>query len=121
MHPINCSLATSSPVNGFSTVRLETVNAQITTDVTLHLSNPSEFAAGVNFHTVDQTAVAGREFVAASGDVTFAPLQTTASISITILGDEVLEGNEAFLLVLHHNLWADLSDSVVTGTILDND
>ena len=88
---------------------------------TLNLSNPSEVAAGVSFYTVNQTAIAGQDYVASSGNVMFSPLQTTATISITILGDQVLESNEEFLLVLHQNLGANLSQSVVTGTIIDDD
>lgn len=42
-------------------------------------------------------------------------------ISITILNDTVFEGNETFLVFLEtSNMFLDISQSVVTVTILDN-
>jgi hypothetical protein len=41
----------------------------------------------VNFATANGTAVAGKDYVATSGTVTFAPGQTQATITVTVLAD----------------------------------
>jgi aryl-phospho-beta-D-glucosidase BglC (GH1 family) len=58
-----------------------------TASFTLTLSAASTQPVTVNFATADGTAVAGTDYVAQSGTVTFAPGQTQATIIVTILAD----------------------------------
>ena len=47
---------------------------------TVSLSNPSSAPISVNFATADGTALAASDYAAASGSISFAPLETTPSI-----------------------------------------
>ncbi len=51
----------------------------------------------VGYVTEDLTAVAGEDYVAASGTLIFAPGETTKTIDVTIIVDEYLEGDEQFM------------------------
>jgi Calx-beta domain/Pentapeptide repeats (8 copies) len=68
-------------------------------NVPLTLSEPTGKPITVDWRTVDSSATAGTDFVADSGQVTFAPGQTQASIPITILGDTESEPDELALIV----------------------
>ncbi len=63
--------------------------------VPVTLSNPSASAVTVDWHTLDTgaagIATAGVDYVAASGTVTFAPGETSKTVSITVNGDTVHE------------------------------
>jgi lysophospholipase L1-like esterase len=70
-----------------------------TVDVPVTLSNPSPLPATVQWNTHDGTALAPRDYVAASGTLTFAPGQTKGSITVTVNGDPAIEPDETFLVV----------------------
>ena len=50
----------------------------------------------VKYATVDGTAEAGQDYVATSGELTFAVGQATADIQVGILDDNLFEQNEHF-------------------------
>ena len=75
----------------------------------------------VNFATQDNTAVAGSDYTATSGTVTFAPGTTTRTVSVPILGDTILESNESFLLLLSSPVNAVISDGSAIGTITNDE
>ncbi len=79
--------------------------------------------ATVDFATLDVTAVAGSDYVATNGTLTFAVGQTSKSIAVEILNDEVPENDESFKVVLSNPTgFATLQapyEAVVT--IQDND
>jgi hypothetical protein len=68
--------------------------------VALSLSHPSAFTVTVDFTTNSGTATAGADYETTSGTVTFAPGEVTAQIIVTIYGDESVEGDETFQVVL---------------------
>lgn len=57
-------------------------------------------AGVVNWSTVDGTATAGSDYVAASGQVTFQDGETQKTVEITVNGDDVPEFDETFSLDL---------------------
>jgi beta-glucanase (GH16 family) len=57
-------------------------------------------AVTVHYETVDDTAVAGRDYVRASGTVTFPAGTTTRSIPLSVRGDATLEDHELFAVQL---------------------
>jgi len=59
--------------------------------VVLRLSNASRQAITAHWTTTDGTATAGNDYLAASGDVTFAPNQTAQQIVITTLAGTTAE------------------------------
>ncbi len=76
-------------------------------------------ATTVNYSTANGTASSGDDYQAAAGQVTFAPGQTQATVSVTILGDEMVESDETILLnVTGATLVAPAQG---TGTIVNND
>ncbi len=87
----------------------------------LSLSAPSAVPMTVAYSTADGTAVAGRDFTATSGTVTFAPGATKAEISVAVIGDAATESSETFSLVLSAPQGATLAQANAVGTILDDD
>lgn len=83
---------------------------------TVSLSGPREQTVTVNFATQDGSAVAGQDYVAANGTVTFAPGETTHTIAVTITADAPPEADEQFTLVLSNPVNAAVRRA--TGTCL---
>ncbi len=68
------------------------------------------------------TAVAGADYTAASGTLTFNPGQTSRTLPVSVLGDLMDEENETFLVTLSNPKNAALGiKSQGIGTIEDND
>jgi probable HAF family extracellular repeat protein len=88
---------------------------------TLTLSAPSDVAVTVNFATANGTAKSGEDYNAQSGTVTFAPGQTSRTISIVVKGDRKRESSETFFVNLTSGAGALLLDSQGKGTILNDD
>lgn len=90
---------------------------------TLTLSAPAAQAVTVNWTTTNGTATGGRDYVRASGRVTFTPGQTTQTLRVAVLGDRLREAHEAFYVTLSNPVGGRLSDSAwrAIGTILDDD
>jgi hypothetical protein len=68
--------------------------------VTLRVRKKARSRIKVRFRTVSGTAVAGRDFVAASGHVTIRKHKRSATIRLRILDDAVHEGTEYFYVKL---------------------
>ena len=78
-------------------------------------------SSSVDFTTIDGTATAGADYVAASGTLQFLAGETTGTISVEIIGDTDIEPNEAFTVQLSNPTNAFVADGQGTGTILDDD
>jgi hypothetical protein len=84
---------------GYTTVtegNTGTVNATVT--VTLSAAYDQEVR--VDYATVNGTATEGTDYRATTGTLTFAPGQTTATITVPVYGDRVAEGDEYFYVQL---------------------
>ena len=76
----------------------------------------------VAYTTVDKTAFAGADFTAVSGSLTFAPGETSKTISVPITNDALGEDNETFNVKMTTATNGVLgSSALATGTILAND
>jgi hypothetical protein len=76
----------------------------------------------VSYATRDGTAtVADNDYLAAAGTITFAPGETSQIVGVTVVGDNRLEPDETFELVLSAPVNAILRRSTATGTILDDE
>jgi ELWxxDGT repeat protein len=91
-----------------------------TVEFTLTLSSPAQAALTVSYQTVDATAVAGLDYVAQSGTVTFVPGGQSAVASVPLLSDLVDEPDETFLLRLTPGT-AGVADAEAVGVIQDDD
>lgn len=86
------------------------------------LNTASSTPVTVNYATRDGTASAGSDYVAKSGTLTFAKAQTSAILSIQVIGDGIKEKNETFILELSNpQVPYGLSVPVGTGTIRNDD
>ena len=94
-----------------------------TTDATfaVSLSEASSQTVTVNFATADGTATAGTDFQSSSGTLTFAPGDTSKTVSVPIIDDIVDEPDEIFLVNLSNPTNATISDARGEGTITDDD
>jgi len=88
---------------------------------TVTLSAAAAGSVDVAYATADGTATAGSDYVSSSGTLVFAAGETTKTIPVTINGDETVESDETFTLVLSNPSGATLGTSVATGTITNDD
>lgn len=86
------------------------------------LSSAAEQTTTVSYGTVNGTAtVAGGDYVAKTGTISFRAGQRTAMVSVGIRGDRTVEADETFRVVLSSATAATLGRTTATGTILDDD
>jgi uncharacterized repeat protein (TIGR01451 family) len=90
-------------------------------DFTVSLSASSIFPVTVNYSTADSTAVTPADFQPAGGVVTFAPGQTTKTVSVLVNGDNTTEPNESFVVNLYNPTQGAVTDSQGLGTITNDD
>ena len=87
----------------------------------VRLSAASGLAVTVSYRTVDGTAVAGSDYKSASGELRFEPGETTQTVSVETLADELAEDTEQFTVELSAPLGATVADGIGEGTISDDD
>ena len=92
-----------------------------TAEFTVRLSATSGRAVTVSYRTMDGTAVAGSDYKSASGELRFEPGETTQTVTVETLADELAEDTEQFTVELSAPLGATVADGVGEGTISDDD
>jgi chitinase len=102
--------------------RVEGRNGKTLVVFTVTLSAPSATPVKVNYVTADGTARAGEDYEAATGTLTFAPGETTKTLTIKVKGDQKKEADETFFV----DLFGSSSNSLLLnsrgiGTILNDD
>lgn len=90
-------------------------------DLQVKLSRDIATAVSVNYSTANGTAIATKDYTAASGTLTFQPGETSRTISITLKTDRKREPNETFYVQLSGAAGADIADGAATVTILNDD
>lgn len=119
------TLTAGTAVEGFiltssQPVVTENDNGTKTLTYLLTLNKAPTSQVTVNYQTTDAgTAAAGDDFQVVAGQVTFAPDQTTATVSVTVYGDTIVEADETVVLRLSGSKLVASVDAV--GTIRDND
>jgi len=106
---------------GFASESVSVVENAGTRTLTVNLSTASDTPVTVQYATSDGSAVAGADYTAQSGTLTFNVGVTSQTISIPILDDSVVEGDETFTVQLSNAAGAGLGLNVVTVTITDDD
>ncbi len=99
----------------------ETREATLRFVVTLSRALPE--AVTVRYATADGTAMAGDDYTATSGTLTFAADETSQTVSVAVLNDTHDEGSETMTLTLSDPSPArvKLADAEATGTITNTD
>ena len=92
-----------------------------TVDFTVTLSRASSGTVTVGYATADGTATAGQDYTAASGTLTFAPGETSGSVSVSVLDDTHDDDGETFTLRLSNASGGRVTDDSATGTIENSD
>lgn len=87
----------------------------------VHLSAPSGFTTRVQFATSDGTALAGSDYRAGTGTVTFAPGVTTGQVNVVLLTNRIAEPTETFFVTLSAPTLLTIDRAQATGTIVDDD
>ena len=64
----------------------------------ISLSRPAPAAFSMTYTTVDGSALAGQDYVAKSGTLNFVAGQTTAGVSVDVIGDAMIEPSDFFTL-----------------------
>ncbi|MEH2220223.1 MAG: Calx-beta domain-containing protein [Nostoc sp.] len=114
----------SQPTISISDVSVTEGNTGTTTNAnfTISLSNPSYQQITVNYNTSDGTAEAtDSDYNSALGTITFAPGETSKTLSIGVIGDNKFETNEAFSVNLSSATNATITDSLGVASIINDD
>ena len=110
------------PALSINSVSLNEGNRGLTNfTFTVSLSAASSRTINVQYATQDGSALAGSDYRAASGTLSFSPGVTSQTITISIYGDRTYEANETFSLNLSNPTNAALATAQGTGTILNDD
>ncbi|MEG3437100.1 Calx-beta domain-containing protein [Pannus brasiliensis CCIBt3594] len=88
---------------------------------TLNLDKAFAQAVTVNYATANGTATAGSDYNATSGTVTFNAGETSKTVSVGVLGDTIVEGNETFTLALSNATNATIARAIGTATVQNDD
>ncbi|MEC4813836.1 MAG: Calx-beta domain-containing protein [Scytonema sp. PMC 1069.18] len=89
---------------------------------TVTLSAASNQIITVNYGTADGTAtLADNDYTSVAGTLTFAPGETTKTISVATTDDTKAEANETFVFNIAAASGATIADSQTVTTIYDND
>lgn len=78
--------------------------------ITVNRTGGSDGKVMVNYATAPGTAIAGSDFTATMGTLTFADGQTSATITVPIINDSTEEGDESFTVVLSQPEPASIQD-----------
>ena len=90
--------------------------------VTISLSNGTSSAVTVNYSTVAGTAKAGEDFTAISNAaIVFQPNETQKTVQVSIVADDVREGDDVFTLLLTGATNANLGTQIMATAIIQND
>jgi hypothetical protein len=88
-------------------------------NVTLSAASASPIT--VSYATADGTAIAGSDYAATSGTLTFAPGVTSQPITVNVFGDTLVEPDKTFFVNLTNATGATIVTAQATGTIVNDD
>ena len=101
------------------TIADATVSEGDTAEFVVTLSSASEQAVTVRYRTTDGTALAGFDYAASEGTLRLEPGETTRTVAVAALPDELVEGAEQFTVELSDPVGAMVADGTGVGTITD--
>ena len=100
---------------------LEGDSGTSTVNLVVTLAPASSQTVTVNWATSNATAIAGSDYTAASGTLTFAAGGTSQTVPLSILGDTAVEADETFNVVLNTPNGAVIGDGTGVVSILNDD
>ena len=90
-------------------------------DFVVSLSRAAAGTVTVDYLTRDGTAIAGQDYTATSGTLTFAAGETTRTVAVPVLDDAHDEGSETMKLKLSNASGARITDRKAIGIITNTD
>lgn len=109
-------------INSVTVTEGNPAGAAVNAIFTVTLSASSGNTITVNWATANGSAIAGGDYVASSGTLTFNPGETTKQIVVSIVRDTVIEPNETFSVNLSNPTNATITGSGIgLGTINNDD
>ena len=120
VHMVDCPAVPTLSVSDETQAEGDSGSANMTFTVTL-TGNTDNLPVSFHYGTDDGSATAGSDYGSVSGDVSFAPGETTKTIDVPITGDTVYEGDENFTLELSNVQFATPASPSGTGTITEDD
>ena len=97
------------------------VNEGSSLTIPVLLSNTSELPITVNYATVDGTATSGKDYTSNSGQLTFAPGESSKSITLETIDNELDEDNRGLTVRFDNPSNAELSFTTLNVLLLDED
>ena len=97
----------------------EEEDPEMTFTVTLDRSTDHDIT--VDHATADGTATAGKDYTAVSGTLTFNAGETSKTVMVPVLNDNIFDPEETLRLVLSNASGAEITDPEGIGTITDTD
>jgi len=88
---------------------------------TVALSSPATQNCSVRYKTVQGTATGDIDYIQTSGILTFAPGESSKTVTVKIIGDVTVEPNESFKLKILKPVNLIIAKTTATGTILNDD
>jgi hypothetical protein len=89
--------------------------------VTVRLSGNSNPPVSVNYSTANGTALAGSDYQAVSGTLTFKKGETSKSMVVPVIGDRLHETDETFFVNLNSPTNGVIADGHGVATIVDDE
>ncbi|MFN9398502.1 MAG: beta strand repeat-containing protein, partial [Dolichospermum sp.] len=89
--------------------------------VTVNLNAVTDKTVTVNYTTANNNAIAGIDYTATSGQLSFAPGETTKTFNVNILGDNIAEANESFFVNLSNATNAIIDPNAGQGIVTITD
>ncbi|MDD5754841.1 MAG: Calx-beta domain-containing protein, partial [Methylococcales bacterium] len=122
-------IITPPPVTELPAIFISEPNISITegndgttsAQISISLNSASNDVVTVNYKTSDGSATADSDYTATNGTLTFAKGQTTQTINVDIVGDNLMEDDENFNVSLSSPTNAKLSNGNAKITILTDD
>ena len=115
----------STPVIAIAPAQAAEAGLVMEFPVTLSDNGQRQDAATVQWRTVDGTAVAGQDYTAATGALTFAAGHSARTLTVALLDDQEVEPREVFSVELHGTNGAIFRrggrTAAADGTIVDDD
>ncbi len=88
---------------------------------TITSSNPSTAPITVNYQTGNGSASTPSDYAGSAGSATIPTGATSATVTVLVVADNILEPNETFNLTLSGAQGATIGDATAIGTILGDD
>ncbi len=110
------------PQIGFASPALQTTEASGSIEVKVIRSGNNTDAVSVDYATSDGSAIAGLDYLSATGTITFEPGEFEKTITVNIIDNNIPEPTETFnISLLNAPPSVDLVNSQTQVTILDDD